>query len=166
MCAFTVLLLFGTILIYVEKIPATKGRISMKPGKPWIKKILLTAGIIAIIGVGVSWAAGMNKSDYKQAFEHGKQNAEPYFYKGGGKDLAGPAGRHERGMRGGEHHGGGDAAAAVGGTILAGGLLYWVIQRRKKTGAMSAAQTAPVIPSTSDFLDQWEKNQTNKKETN
>ncbi len=139
----------------------------MRSGKPWFKKILLAAGIIAVIGVGINLASKMDRPDY----HHGKQKERTSFMsaQGGGNGWAGPNGRHDRGMRGegGEHDGWG-AGAVVGGTLLGAGLLLWAIKRRKRPAGARAALAAPIIPSTSEFLDQWEQNQTTttKKESN
>ncbi|MBB6671845.1 hypothetical protein [Cohnella nanjingensis] len=135
----------------------------MKSGKPWMKRILITAGIIAIVGVGINWAMERDRSDD----DHGKRNTEQSMSVSAGKGWGGPDGHHVRGMDGeGHDHEGWGAGMAVGGTILAAGLLYWTVKRRKRSSAMFAADVTPVTPSTSDFLDQWEKNQTNTKESN
>ncbi|WP_139492458.1 hypothetical protein [Brevibacillus dissolubilis] len=140
----------------------------MRSGKGWIKKGIIIALILSIVGIGVKWVAGVDRSPYEQAFTHTKQSVGQFISSQGGEAwAAGPRGHHDRGMRGGgQHHHGIDGGMIVGGIVLAGGLLYWVNKRRKSSGGILVAQATPVIPTTSDFLDQWEKNQTNTKESN
>ncbi|MFD2332939.1 hypothetical protein ACFSR7_27080 [Cohnella sp. GCM10020058] len=138
----------------------------MGSGKPWFKRLLITAGIVAIVGVGIHWAT----ENEHLAFNREKENIENSTSAQGREDWNKTGDREERGLRGedGEHeeHDGLDAGAAAGGFIILGGLTYWLVRRRKKSRGSYAAESAPVLPSTSDFLDQWEREQTNKKESN
>ncbi|MNR44628.1 hypothetical protein D3C85_1633980 [compost metagenome] len=64
---------------------------------------------------------------------------------------------HERGV---------DAGVVVGGTILiAGLLLFWMSKRRKQSRIVDGANVLANIPSASDFLDQWEMQQNQTKES-
>ncbi|WP_058300646.1 hypothetical protein [Gorillibacterium timonense] len=136
----------------------------MKVRKSWIKRLIITAGIIAFVGVGIGFATErMDRSDH----DHGKQGSQLLVSvrDGEGRDEAGD--HHERGMDRGEHeHEGWGAALAIGGTLVGAGLLYGIIRSRKRASGLGAGSAVSVIPSTSDFLDQWEKNQTNTKESN
>lgn len=139
----------------------------MRSGKPWIKKLLLFAIVLAVVGVGVNWAVGMDKSKYEQALSHAKQSAGQYLAWNKDKALDRPNAHHEKGMRGGfQKHHGLHPGIAIGGTIAAAGLLYWVLRRRKKSSGTFEANAIPLTSSASDFLDQWEKNQTKSKESN
>lgn len=141
----------------------------MKPRKPWIKKVFLIAVIAGVIGTGVGVAAKMDRPDYKEAFNHAKQSAQPYISKGNDKALAGKGANLEKGKREGgyEHHDDGmTAGMAIGGTVLAAGLLFLIIRRRKRDGGILKTKSTHAMITTSDFLDQWENKQTNSKETN
>lgn len=139
--------------------------------KPRLKKVLLVAGIIALVGVGASLIAGKEKNEihFKQAVVHvqPKPQAPQAYIVRGERDFAGPGDVRARIMHieGGPHHKDWDAGIAIGGTLLAAGLLFWFIKRRKKSNGPFES-TVTVIPSTADFLDQWENNLTTKKETN
>ncbi|UJF32534.1 apurinic/apyrimidinic endonuclease family protein [Paenibacillus hexagrammi] len=145
----------------------------MRLGKQWLKRLFILALIFAVIGVGVAWAAGWDKSHYEQAFHQVKQNAVPYMPWGHGKSQMTMNDHYDRGsMHGGfdRHHDLGEGLAALMGIMLGAAALYWVLKRRRKLVGMftaNAGSAAPaVIPSTSDFLDQWEQNQMKIKEMN
>lgn len=134
----------------------------MRSGKPWIKRILITAGIIAVVGVGMHWAMERGHSE----LEHGRTEFAQPKSVNGVNDWGESIGHHERGMGGEEReHERWHAGVAVGGIIIAGGLLY-LIRRRMRSGGRFAANVTPMISSNSDFLDQWEQEQLHKKETN
>lgn len=133
----------------------------------WIKKLLIFALILSVVGVGVKWAAGMDRSKYEQAFNQARQSAGQYMPWNNGKSLERQNYHHERVMYGGfQKHHVLNPGMAVGGTILGAVALYWVLRRRKRSGGVLASSANILIPSTSDFLDQWEKNHINKKESN
>jgi phage shock protein A len=131
----------------------------MRSDKHWIKKLTIFALILTVVGVGVGWATGMDRSEYDQAFNQAKQSAGQYIPWNNGKSLDRQNDYHERGgMHGGfQKHHMLNPGMAVGGTILGAVVLYWVLKRRKRSGGALASHATTLIPSTTDFLDQWEK---------
>lgn len=130
----------------------------MQSGKHWIKRLIIFGLVLAVVGIGVHWAMGLDRFKYETAFNQAKQTAGQYMHMNGGKTMAGD--RHDRGMMHGglRGHHGADVGLAIGGGLLAAGAIVWFIKRRKKSGGTFAASTGSVvIPSTSDYLDQWEK---------
>jgi len=65
-----------------------------------------------------------------------------------------------------------EAGVAAAVVVLGGGALYWVWKRRKRANGVIVAEAASVqglvpvstaatlLPSTADFLDQWEQQYT------
>ncbi|MFC5449456.1 hypothetical protein [Paenibacillus aestuarii] len=145
--------------------------------KRWIKRWIIAALIVAVIGIGAGVAAKeMGGSRYEQAFQHARQAVGSYTglilteKENQHQTLERPGSSHERGGR---HEGGGfgghdmaGAGVAAAGVVLGGAALYWVWKRRKKAIGVTAVQganmasAAALLPSTADYLDQWEQQHT------
>lgn len=140
----------------------------MRSDKHWIKKWIIFALILTVVGVGVGWASGMDRSKYGQAFNQARQSAGQYMPWNNGKFLVSQNDHHVRGEmhRGGFEHHILNPGMAAAGIALGAIVLYWVLKRRKRSDGAFASNAITLIPSTSDFLDQWEKNHTNTKESN
>ncbi|RTE10960.1 hypothetical protein [Paenibacillus whitsoniae] len=143
----------------------------MKPRKRWVKKVLLIALIAGVIGASAAAAAEMVSPEHREAaFNHVKQSAQQFIPKSNEKPISGHvSSEHDKGLReaGHEHHDDGmKAGMAVGGTVLAAGLLYWIVRGRKRNSKLLKSNSTHAILPTSDFLDQWENNLINSKETN
>ncbi|MFB9328721.1 hypothetical protein ACFFSY_22530 [Paenibacillus aurantiacus] len=140
----------------------------MRKRKSWFKKAMVLTVIAAVIGGGVYAASEMDNEHEKQGFDPTKQTAQQFVSEHNKDASNGENGHHEKGDRGeeGHHEEGWDEAgiaAGVGGILLGAGFLYWIIKRKKRSNA--AGHVAVSIPSTTEFLDQWETNQMNSKET-
>ncbi|WP_308634057.1 hypothetical protein [Paenibacillus silvisoli] len=162
----------------------------MKRIRPWVKKALLVTVIVVAVGAGFSMVAGEHGRDVpgivkvSQEF-HGRPADNMKVEIRGGADAAVPALRGfsealpalpptaeipllqegririERG-----HEYGIGPGVVVGGTILIAGLfLFWVSKRSKRSRAVDGPNALAGIPSASDFLDQWEMQQNQAKES-
>lgn len=155
--------------------------------RPWVKKTLLVSVIVAAAGAGLSLAAGGQGRDttkvvtVSQEF-HGRPAGDMKVEIRGGGNAAVPPPRgldpqvpgppqapvlregeihfkrdHERGI---------GTGAVVGGTIvIAGLLLLWMSKRGKRPRAAAGPNALAGIPTASDFLDQWEIQQNQTKES-
>lgn len=137
----------------------------MKPGKAWVKRIIIAAGIIAIIGVGMNFAAELIETLDPNDED---QIAEQRVYVKSGSDRGEADGAYQSGRDDddeGDEHEEWIAGMAFGAAIIGAGAWYAVIRRKKRSSGMLAVSAIPALPSSSDFLDQWEQKQTNTKET-
>jgi hypothetical protein len=155
--------------------------------RPWLKKALLVTVIIVAVGAGLNLVAGehgrevTNVVGVSQEFL-GRPAGIMKVEIRGGEDAAVPAPRiegatvpvpaqppmlREGGLhieRGYQHDIG--PGVAVGGTILfAGLLLFWMSKRGKRSTVADGANVLASIPTASDFLDQWEIQQNQTKES-
>ncbi|TMV49578.1 hypothetical protein FE783_13850 [Paenibacillus mesophilus] len=159
--------------------------------RPWVKKTLLVSVIIVAVGAGLSVMAGEFRGGrdvtkvvrVSQEF-HGRPAGDMKVEIRGGENTAVLAQRGEDATvpippippiapvlrDGGIHiegyeHGVGPGVA-VGGTILIAGLiLFWMSKRGKRSRVADGANVLASIPSASDFLDQWEIQQNQTKES-
>ncbi|SFS54332.1 LPXTG cell wall anchor domain-containing protein [Paenibacillus sp. BC26] len=158
----------------------------MRSGKSWIKRVLLIAVVIVVVGIGVKFASGGDVSVHQTAIKHVQLKDEPFLPRGDersiggmprgeGRDIvvAGPEFGPVKAMRiDGHPREEWNAGVAIVGTILIAGLLFLILKRRKKSPSQSheplhVSAAAPMLTSTSDFLDQWERNHSaNAKESN
>ncbi|SDW05293.1 hypothetical protein [Paenibacillus sp. CF384] len=157
----------------------------MRRVRPWVKNALLVAVIVVAVGAGLSTMAGGHEDEeivrVSQEF-HGRPVDNMKVEIRGGEVGAVPALRgeamtvpgpppvpvlREGGMhieRGHEH--GISPGVAVGGIILIVGLLlFWISRRAKRPRVADGANVLTSIPSASDFLDQWEMQQNQTKES-
>ncbi|RAP78509.1 hypothetical protein DL346_08840 [Paenibacillus montanisoli] len=151
-----------------------------------MKKALLVSVIIVAVGAGLSLVAGEHGRDVtvvgvSQEF-HAKPAGDMKVEIRGGEVPAVPALRgdaatvpvpgkalmlREGGIRieRGHEHGIGPGVAVGGTILLAGLLLFWMSKRRKRSRIADGANVLAGIPTASDFLDQWEMQQNQTKES-
>ncbi|SEN51589.1 hypothetical protein [Paenibacillus sp. OV219] len=160
----------------------------MRRIRPWVKKALLVSIIIVAVGAGLSLADGEHGRDITKVVRvsqefHGKPAGDMKVEIRGGEGVSVPAlrgddasvpvppsapflkeGGNMRFGRDHEHeHGFG---VAVGGAILIAGLLiFWLSKRSKRSRRADSVNVLAGIPSASDFLDQWEMQQNQSKES-
>lgn len=159
----------------------------MRRIRPWVKKALLVSVIIVAVGAGLNLVAGEHGRDVTKVVRvsqefHGGPAGDMKVELRGGEDAAVPAPHGEGATlpvpaqapmlreggihieRGPEY--GVGPGVAVGGTILiAGLLLFWMSKRSKRSRVADGANVLASIPTASDFLDQWEMQQNQKKES-
>lgn len=148
----------------------------MRRIRPWLKKALLVSVIIVAVGAGISLAAGEHGRDATKVVRvsqefHGRPAGDIKIRDGKGAAIPAPRGvdatvlvppqalvLREGGIhveRG--HENGIGTGVAVGGTILiAVLLLFWMSKRGKRSRVADGANVLASIPTASDFLDQWE----------
>lgn len=136
----------------------------MQPGKAWLKRIIIAAGFVAIVGVGLHFATEIMEGNDDD--DHRGQITEQYVSDLDEDDRGRSDDSHERDMDDDDDEYEEWAIGMAGGAAVGAGLLYWVIRRRKRSSGRAEMIANPMIPSTAEFLDQWEKNQTNTKESN
>lgn len=152
--------------------------------RPWVKKTLLVSVIIVAVGAGFSLTAGEHGRDVSKVVRvsqefHGAPAGDMKVELRGGKDAAVPVPPDEMplppfapvlregGIRieRGHEHGIGPGVAVGGAILIAGLLLFWMSRRGKRTGAADGPNVLASIPTASDFLDQWEIQQNQTKES-
>ncbi|MCM3626200.1 hypothetical protein M3194_02315 [Paenibacillus glycanilyticus] len=159
----------------------------MRRTRPWVKKAVLATVILAAVGAGLSFAVGEHGRDAMKVVRvsqefHGRPAGSMKIEMKNGEDAAVPALRGEDAalsipaqgpMIGGRsvhiepglEHGIG-SGVAVAGTILVVGLLWlWVRRRGKRSRVAEGSSVLAGIPTASDFLDQWEIQQNQTKES-
>ncbi|GLX71003.1 hypothetical protein [Paenibacillus glycanilyticus] len=158
----------------------------MRRFKPWVKKAVLVTVIIVAVGAGLSIVAGTHGRDVgnivrvSQEF-HGSPVGSIKGEMRGGESAAVPAPRGGEGTmpaqvlqlrEGGIHieprldQGVGTGVVLVGGTILIVGLLLLFMRKRGRQSRIAEGSSVLAgIPSASDFLDQWEIQQNQTKES-
>ncbi|MFB9328715.1 hypothetical protein ACFFSY_22500 [Paenibacillus aurantiacus] len=148
----------------------------MRIRKSWFKITLILAVIVAVVGCGVYAVSVMDDEhgEQQQAYdhtykvteqnashsgEHGSNGEDRHYFESEDQAEAGHHGHHEDGW---------DAAmaASIGGTILGAGVIYWIMRRKNRSNWTLAGHAAVMMPTTSEFLDKWETDQTNAKVTN
>ncbi|AZN38767.1 hypothetical protein [Paenibacillus albus] len=159
----------------------------MRRIRPWVKKALLVSVIIVAVGAGLSLAAGEHGHEVSKAVRvsqefHGRPAGDMKVEIRDGKDAAVPAPPEAAlrgedgpvqmmGIKGGkirferDHEHGIGPGVAVGGIILIVGLCFLLLRRGKRSRAAEGANVLAGIPSASDFLDQWEMQQNQSKES-
>ncbi|MBW7475283.1 hypothetical protein K0T92_11040 [Paenibacillus oenotherae] len=149
----------------------------MRRIRPWLKKALLVSVIIAAVGACISLAAGEHGRDATKVVRvsqefHGRPEGDIKIRDGRGAVIPVPRGADATVLipppqaqllrEGGihierDHENGVGTGVAVGGTILiAVLLLFWMSKRGKRSRAADEANVLASIPTASDFLDQWE----------
>ncbi|SFJ36467.1 hypothetical protein SAMN02799624_04271 [Paenibacillus sp. UNC496MF] len=155
--------------------------------RPWVKKALLASVIVVAVGVGFGTVTHERGSDVTKVVRvnqelpgrpaggvkveiRGGEGAAVPPPPGAGAAIPVPpiapmlreGGTHiERGHA----HGIGPGIAAGGALLLAGALLFWMSSRGKRARVADGANGFAGIPSASDFLDQWELQQNQTKES-
>ncbi|MBM7566304.1 hypothetical protein [Paenibacillus sacheonensis] len=156
--------------------------------RPWVKRTLLVSVIIVAVGAGISMVAGEHGREVSKVVRvsqefHGRPADGMKVEIRGGKDAAvpmppgedaieqlppdGPRLR-EGGMHidmGHERHHFGHGLALGLMILIAGMVLFWASRRGKRSRIADGPNVLANIPTASDFLDQWEMQQNQTKES-
>lgn len=159
----------------------------MRRVRPWVKKALLVSIIIVAVGAGFRLVSGEHGRDFKQVVRvsqeaHARPAGDMKFSIKGGESAAVPVPDMPalrggdgpmkvqiggqggiRRMEGHREHGVG-AGFVIGGLILIAGL-FFLLRRGKRSRRVEGPNALVGIPSASDFLDQWELQQNQSKES-